>query len=219
MRTLITALCWFIGGVPFALFCFILMLRGSISLYYSHGFNVWITLAIFSFVALILLLIYMLVAFRQVWRRWPLSFALVKGKSILALFILIGCYAYVWSQFSNRHTKSQSVYGEASTLHPFLTLTVSTLLIVDRGLVVTDIARMLDDYETMGLQTNYRSLHFAQADGYVYAVDIRTNGRSELRNTLVKGFFYAMGFNTIRHTGSADHLHISLSPRNRRDVK
>jgi hypothetical protein len=219
MRTLITVLCWFIGGVPFALLCFILMLRGSISLYYSHGFNVWITLAILSFVALILLLIYMLVAFRKIWGHWPMSFALVKGKTIFALFILIGCYAYVWAQFSDGQAKSQSVYGEASKLHPFLTLAVSTILIVDRGLVVTDIARVPDDYEAMGLQTNRRSLHFAQADGYVYAVDIRTNGRSGIRNTLVKGFFYAMGFNTIRHTGNADHLHISLSPRNRRDVK
>jgi hypothetical protein len=35
----------------------------------------------------------------------------------------------------------------------------------------TNIARVPDDYEAMGLQTNLRSLHFAQADGYVYAVD------------------------------------------------
>ena len=161
----------------------------------------------------------MLVAFRKVWGRWPLSFALVKGKMIVASFLLMGCYVYVWTQFSDGHAKSQSVYGEASKLHPFLTLAVSTVLIVDRGLVVTDIARMPDDYEAMSLQTNWRSLHFAQADGYVYAVDIRTNGRSEIRNTLVKVFFYAMGFNTIRHTGNADHLHISLSPRNRRNVK
>lgn len=219
MRTFITALWWLIGVVPFAFFCFILMLRGSISLYYAHGFNVWLTLAIFSFLALILLLIYMLVAVRKIWGRWLLSYTLLKGKSIVALLILLGCYVYVWNQFSDGHAKSPLVYGEAHQLHPFLTLSVSTFLIVDRGLVVTDIARMPDDYAAMGLRTNDRSLHFAQEDGYVYAVDIRTNGRSEIRNALVKAFFYAMGFNTIRHTGSADHLHISLSPRNRRNIK
>lgn len=137
MRMLIAALCWLIGGVPFASLCFILMLRGSISLYYSHGLNVWVTLAIFSFVALILLLIYMLVAFRKVWGRWLLSFALVKGKLIVALLILVGCYAYVWVQFSDGHAKSQSVYGEASKLHPFLTLADNLVLNGDPFIWIT----------------------------------------------------------------------------------
>ena len=49
-------------------------------------------------------------------------------------------------------------------------------------------------------------------DGYVYAVDLRTQGRSEIRNWALEWLFQLVGFNTLRHVGTADHLHISISP-------
>jgi hypothetical protein len=52
-----------------------------------------------------------------------------------------------------------------------------------------------------------------QEDGYAYAVDIRTLGRPEWRTRLVSLYFRAMGFGTLRHVGTADHLHVYLEPR------
>ena len=52
--------------------------------------------------------------------------------------------------------------------------------------------------------------------GHVYAVDIRTKGRKEWQNSLVRGYFRAMGFETLRHVGTADHLHVSLPPTGNR---
>lgn len=62
----------------------------------------------------------------------------------------------------------------------------------------------------MGLRTFRRSRHYVQEDGWVHAVDIRTRGRGMIRNTLARAWFALMGFDTPRHTGTADHLLVSL---------
>ncbi|MFT5619362.1 MAG: hypothetical protein ACI85I_002605 [Arenicella sp.] len=66
------------------------------------------------------------------------------------------------------------------------------------------------DYKSMGLKTLKNSLHYPQKDGYVHAIDLHTNNRSEFRNRLLKYYFMLMGFHTLRYVGTADHLHISL---------
>ncbi len=43
-------------------------------------------------------------------------------------------------------------------------------------------------------------------------MDLRTNDRQEWRNQILELYFNLMGFNTLRHVGTADHLHVSLSP-------
>jgi hypothetical protein len=62
----------------------------------------------------------------------------------------------------------------------------------------------------MGLPPYERSLHLRQDDGYAHAVDLRTAGRSEWRNFLMRSYYRLMGFRTLRHVGTADHLHVSL---------
>jgi hypothetical protein len=62
----------------------------------------------------------------------------------------------------------------------------------------------------MGLTPIEASLHVRQDDGYVHALDLRTEGRSELRNRAIQIAFWALGFHTLRHVGTADHLHVSL---------
>ncbi len=64
--------------------------------------------------------------------------------------------------------------------------------------------------ERMGLQTMRRSLHYRQRDNYVHAVDLRTTGQSEWRNGLMPWYLQLVGFRTLRHVGTADHLHVSL---------
>jgi hypothetical protein len=91
---------------------------------------------------------------------------------------------------------------------------VSTVTLADNDLVITDIERMEDDYNRMGLPVNQSSLHYRQESGYVQAVDIRTFDRGFVRNALLRGSLELMGFNTIRHVGTADHLHVELRPLN-----
>ncbi len=61
-----------------------------------------------------------------------------------------------------------------------------------------------------GLPANESSLHFRQDDGFVHALDLRTVNRPEWRNLAAELAFRAMGFRTLRHVGTADHLHVSL---------
>jgi len=82
--------------------------------------------------------------------------------------------------------------------------------LLDGDLVVTDTRRTPVDYERMGLPTADWSMHYTQADGYAHAMDLRTIGRSGVRNWLTGLYFKALGFRVLRHVGTADHLHITL---------
>jgi hypothetical protein len=62
----------------------------------------------------------------------------------------------------------------------------------------------------MGLPEPEWSLHYRQEDGWVHAFDLRTNGRSGIRNWFTGTYFRALGFRVLRHVGTADHLHVSL---------
>ena len=80
---------------------------------------------------------------------------------------------------------------------------------------MTDANRQPEDYRKMGLKSKKNSLHYQQSNGFVHAFDVRTKNRSWLRNGLLQLYFKAMGFNTLRHGGTGDHLHISLKSRDR----
>lgn len=89
-------------------------------------------------------------------------------------------------------------------------MSVGTFLLVDDGLLITDLSGRPSDYEDMGLPVKSHSLHYRQADGYAHAFDLRTKGHSWLRNQVVEGYFTILGFRTLRHVGTADHLHVAL---------
>src|SRR5262249_21354994 len=78
------------------------------------------------------------------------------------------------------------------------------------GLVITDMARKPSDYARMGLPTNDKSMHYEQPDGWVHAVDLRTKSNGEITNWAVQRYFDVMGFSTLRHVGTADHLHVQM---------
>ncbi|MCH8920794.1 MAG: hypothetical protein IIA23_08850 [Chloroflexi bacterium] len=85
----------------------------------------------------------------------------------------------------------------------------SRAILFDRDLVVTDVRRIPSDYVAMGLPAREASLHYHQADGYVHAVDIRTIDRPAWRTGATALYFRFMGLRTLRHVGTADHLHVS----------
>jgi hypothetical protein len=124
---------------------------------------------------------------------------MVLGFSLFSLFYL--------SSVNAKNRDVQSVYR---SMHPIMRVAISTVTLADSDLVITDIERFEEDYARMGLPVNQTSLHYRQESGYVHAVDIRTIGHGILRNAILRGSLELMGFRTIRHVGTADHLHVEL---------
>lgn len=135
----------------------------------------------------------------------------VKKFNFRLVLIAVGgfcIYAIIYLAAGN--AKTSTVRDEYGSTHPVIRLGISTFILFDRDLVVTDMSRKDFDYETMGLAKKKRSLHFVQSDDYVHAIDLRTNNRPEWRNWLLETYFKIMGFRTLRHNGTGDHLHVSL---------
>ena len=197
-------------AIGFFLLPFVVLLRGAEILNQYVELNPWICTLAGAFFTLIILIFY----FSWLWKR-------LKGKKKLnpraksqrwwiagGLTLLYLFYGLTFISSNNAKTKKiKSEYGE---LHPFLRMGVGTIALLDRELVVTDLKRNIEDYENMGLSKKKKSLHYPQEDGFVHAVDLRTNNRAEWRNTFLKFWFLGMGFQVHRHVGTADHLHVSI---------
>lgn len=142
----------------------------------------------------------------------------IKRRGLIA-FLIVVLYAFHGLFYiGNKNLKNDSLKSEVLDVHPILRLSVSTLIHIDKELIITDADRAPEDYKRMGLESKGHSLHYKQSNGYSHALDIRTNHRNELRNILVRGYFQLMGFRTLRHSDSAttgDHLHVSLMSHDR----
>ena len=139
----------------------------------------------------------------------------IKRRGGLAMIIVLLYCIHGIFYLSGNNMKSNSLEKEITKVHPILRLSVSTIVHLDKKLIITDANRLPEDYRKMGLKTKKHSLHYKQSNGYAHALDLRTQGRSEWRNALVKGYFWLMGFNTLRHGGTGDHLHVSLMSHDR----
>ena len=139
------------------------------------------------------------------------AFAPLVRRVVLPVVVAYTGYALFY--LSSANVKSERVRSYYASLHPLLRLALSTATIADRDLMITDLARDHGDYAAMGLAAYDGSLHYRQRDGYAHAADLRTAGRSEVKNRLVQAYFWSMGFVTLRHVGTADHLHVELSAR------
>lgn len=194
---------------------FFVLLRASTWLYRSGLLGTWSALLLGAGLTFILLSGYAVVATRyfEEWRHNGRRFARSRAPKRLlqGVAVLVVAYcAYGLVFLSGANAKTEAVRSEYRSLHPMLRLAVATLVLADDELLVTDAGRVLDDYAAMGLPPNERSLHLEQADGYAHALDLRTNGRSAIRNAMTRLYFAGLGFRTLRHVGTADHLHVSL---------
>lgn len=193
-----------IGGI---ILPFFVLIRTSVFLNLQHDVNGWLALGGGIGATILLLLFYLLVFFRK-----------VQNKKLLLKFSLMGIATLVLSfsfyglmYLSTVHAKSDEIQQVYRSMHPILRVAVATTTLADGDLVITDIQREPEDYRAMGLPINQQSLHFKQAStGYVHAVDLRTIGNSEFRNHVLQFSFELMGMYTLRHTGTADHLHVAL---------
>lgn len=126
---------------------------------------------------------------------------------------MLAYVGYTLVYLSSVNAKSERVRAYYASLHPLLRVALSTWILVDRDIVITDVARRPEDYAAMGLPVNDGTLHYRQRDGYAHAADLRTVGRGAVENRLVQLYFWSMGFDTLRHMGTADHLHVGLPVR------
>ena len=190
---------------------FFLLIRGSVFLHENYALSAWGSMLGGVFMSAALLFVYISYLHNRLAgragnarRTYGLAFALVAVYCLPGLFYL-----------SASNAKHEAVRQEFTRLHPVLRLGVSTLTFFDKNLIVTDAGRQPEDYGRMGLPANGHSLHYIQSSGYAHAVDLRTIRQGEIRNALVAGYFRLMGFNTLRHVGTADHLHVSLMSHGR----
>lgn len=188
---------------------FIALIRGAVYFHAHYLFSPWWAIAGGIGVTTLLIFLYMSFFYGRMTGRLGDSGSL-KWRSILAFILVLGYSFYGLAFLSGSNVKHSEIQKEYTSLHPILRLSISTILFIDKELLLTDAKRQPEDYKKMGLPTKKRSLHYPQSNGYVHAFDIRTKGRSELRNFLMTTYFKLMGFSTLRHTGTADHLHVSL---------
>jgi len=136
-----------------------------------------------------------------------------KRRSVMALILVLGYCIHGLLFLSSSNAKSSTVRSGYNKVHPILRMGASTLAHLDRRLIITDTDRVPEDYKRMGLPTKRHSLHYLQSNGYAHAIDLRTKGHSEVRNFALKLYFQMMGFNTLRHVGTDDHMHVSLTSK------
>ncbi|NNE30074.1 MAG: hypothetical protein HKN16_10570 [Saprospiraceae bacterium] len=188
---------------------FIILIRGAVYFHSEYHLHPWAALLGGAGAAMLVLFIYLTFVHGRFTGKIG-SKKTFKRRGLIVLVLVLGYCVHGLFFLSSKNTKAEEVRTEFTNLHPILRLGVSTIVFLDRDLIITDASRFPEDYKKMGLPRKGRSLHYKQSNGFAHALDLRTNGRSEFRNTLLKGYFWAMGFNTLRHVGTGDHLHISL---------
>lgn len=188
---------------------FFLLIRGSIFIHTNYNLGAWLSLAGGAVMTAIILFLYMTFIYRRFTKKFGDSDNLQR-RSLFAI-ALVGIYcAYGLFFISGDNVKNPALRQEITDMHPILRMGISTFILMDKKMIITDASRVPEDYKKMGLKTANNSLHFKQKDGYAYAIDLRTNGRDELRNKMMGIYFKLLGFKTLRHVGTGDHLHVSL---------
>jgi hypothetical protein len=191
---------------------FFVLVRVSVFCYTQYRYPTWLALAVGVACMLAIVTAYAAWLWRRIagrsGRGGRARVLVVARRVALPLVLAYVVYALVY--LSSVNAKSDQVRAYYGSLHPLLRVALCTWILVDREIVITDLARRPEDYATMGLPVFDGTLHYRQRDGYVHAADVRTAGRCVVKNWLVRLYFWSMGFDTLRHVGTADHLHVEL---------
>ncbi|MFK7968944.1 MAG: hypothetical protein AB8F95_01185 [Bacteroidia bacterium] len=216
MKFLLRAILWIIKWVLIIALPFFTLVRGAVWAYHSWDWPTWAALLGGAVAAFIVLWVYLIIVYVAVFGIKKLSEGSMKAKTAIAAIALALYCTFTLVNISSQNAKTGEVRKEFRSLHPIMRMGVGTFVLFDRSMLITDMSRTHGDYNRMGLKVNPRTLHYKQSTGYVHAMDLRTIGRPEWRNWLTNGYFRLMGFRTLRHVGTADHLHVSLAPRDRK---
>lgn len=204
------ALLWPLKVVGGLVLPFFLLLRGAVTLYTLTDWHPYLCIGISAVLSMVALYFYLLWIVGHVVQKKK---AMEKAKRVNLRLVLVavgGFCLYAVLYLAAGNAKTEAVQDEYTTTHPLLRLGVSAFILFDHDLVVTDMQRSHLDYREMGLAMKGKSLHYPQSDGYVHAIDLRTNDRAEWRNTVLETYFWLMGYLVHRHGGTGDHLHVSL---------
>lgn len=185
---------------------FLVLIRSSIYLYTNYSLNGWVALSIGVGVTILLLLLYAAAVSLFMGQAARVHKYIRRG---IALLVVAYC-SYGLLYLSGLNAKSEAVSSYYLSLHPIMRVSMATTILMHDDLIVTDMQRSPEDYTEMGLPVKNYSLHYRQKTGYVHAADIRTKGRPEWKNRITEQTFALFGLNTLRHVGTADHLHVSL---------
>ncbi len=196
------------------IFPFILLIRGAVYLHDAHHFMPWFSITGGVLLTVVALFIYFSFIYGKISGKFGNTGSIKRRFVIAFLFVFLYAMHGIF-YYSGKNLKSSSLKSEITEVHPILRLSVSTVIHLDKSLIITDANRMPEDYKKMGLKSKNHSLHYKQSSGYSHALDLRTNNRSEVRNFLLKWYFNLMGFRTLRHIGTDDHLHVSLKSHDR----
>ncbi|NME68707.1 hypothetical protein [Flammeovirga aprica] len=196
----------FLSVLPFTM-----MIRSGIYMYHTYALGVWFGLSAGVLVLTLILLFYLLVGYLFFFRKYKASFVAIK-RIVLTVFLFVISYTvFALFSFTGKNAKTDQIKQEYAQLHPYLKISLRTLLLLDKDVLITSVSRQPEDYTKMGLSSKSKSLHFVQNTGYVHAMDLRTNGRPVWMIWFSQIYFNTLGFNIVRHGGTADHLHVSLS--------
>lgn len=187
---------------------FIILIRGAVYLHTSSNYLPSVCIIGGAIMTIILLFTY-LSFIHQLFIKGGKAIS-VKSRLVISLVVVLLYVVHGLFYISGSNMKSSSLRSEVRKVHPVMRLAVSTLIHLDKDLIITDAERQPEDYKKMGLKSKKHSLHYKQDTGYSHALDLRTRGRPIWKNFLVRNYFRLMGFRTLRHIGTADHLHISL---------
>lgn len=187
----------------------LVLVRGAVHLHQYFGFFPLAAILTGALICTLILFIYLNFFINKISSGTENIISWTIRIKVLFVIVALFCMHALFFIRTN-NLKQPDLKKDVSALHPIIRLAVSTIIVFDKELIVTDAKRVPEDYRRMGLPTNRTSLHYVQKDGYAYAIDIRTHGRSGIRNFLVISYFRLMGLRTMRHSGSGDHMHISL---------
>lgn len=193
-----------LGALPF-----FALIRGAVYLHSQRGVSAWLALGGGILVTAAIVTAYGVRLAGKSKGKLPIRAVALRFALPLVAFYAAYCLLYL----SSTHFKSPQTRQYYRAIHPLLRVALATVVLFDGDVVITDVARKPADYARMGLPVNHGSLHIPGLDGYVRAVDLRTTGRGWVRNTLSVIYFRVMGFSTLRHVGTADHLHVTLPAR------
>lgn len=185
---------------------FAVLVRVAVTGYASFGYPTWFALTVAAAATVAVVTVY------AAWISQKLTgqARLAAVAKTVALPLVLGYALYALLYVSAANAKSDTVRAEYLRLHPVLRIAVSTLILAEGELLITDMGRVPADYPRMDLPVFDASRHLRQRDGYAHALDLRTTGRGAFRNGLTQLYFAVMGFETLRHEGTADHLHVEL---------
>jgi hypothetical protein len=186
----------------------VVYVRSSVYLY-SNGVSPWVAVIFAALLTVGIVALYAALLSRRFSGRARAS----RMARWVAMPIAAAWCGYTVLYLARVNAKSDEVRGYYSAVNPVLRVALGTAILMDSDIVVTDMRRVPEDYARMGLPRFDRTLHYRQKNGWVHAVDLRTEGRGEIANRALQLYFWSMGFGTLRHVGTADHLHVQLPLR------